>query len=62
MTTQTKDPYIVAANKLIGEGFAFDAKTCVYERGPERVKLTWNGRVYARRPRPPKPPTVVSEI
>ena len=54
MTTET--PYIAAANKLIGEGFVFDAKTCFYERGAERLKLRWNGRVYSRRRGPPKPP------
>lgn len=62
MTLQARDPYIVAAKKLLGEGFTFDAKTCFYERGPERLKLTWNGRVYARRPAPPKPPVLVSDL
>lgn len=56
MAIGTKDPYSVAANKLLGEGFAFDTKTCFYERGVERLKLRWNGRVYARRRGPPKPP------
>ena len=58
---ENKDAYINAANKLVGEGFAFDAKTCFYERGVERLKLRWNGRVYARRRGPPKPPNVGSE-
>ena len=49
MATEAKDPYIKAANRLIAEGFAFDAKTCFYERGVERLKLRWNGKVYARR-------------
>ena len=55
MTTEPKDPYIAAATKLLAEGFALDAKTCFYERGPERLKLRWNGKVYARRRGPPKP-------
>jgi hypothetical protein len=54
LTTETKDPYIVAAKKLVAEGFAFDSRTCFYERGAERLKLRWNGRVYARRRGPPK--------
>jgi hypothetical protein len=55
LTTETEEPYIVATHKLVGEGFAFDAKTCFYERDGERLKLRWNGRVYARRRGPPKP-------
>lgn len=54
MTIQTKEPYLVAAKRLAGEGFVFDAKTCFYERGVERLKLRWNGRVYARRRGPSK--------
>jgi hypothetical protein len=55
LTTETKDPYAVAVKKLTAEGYAFDAKTCFYERGVERLKLRWNGKVYARRRGPPKP-------
>ena len=62
MTTGIKEPYIVAANKLVGEGFAFDAKTCFFERGVERLKLRWNGRVYARRRGPPKPQDFDQEL
>jgi hypothetical protein len=54
LATETNDPYNVAAKKLIAEGFAFDPRTCFYERGVERLKLRWNGRVYARRSGPPK--------
>ena len=61
MTTETKQPYILATHRLIGEGFAFNAKTCFYERDGERLKLRWNGRVYARRRGPPKPPEMVQE-
>lgn len=61
MTTETNEPYIVAARKLLGEGFVFDAKTCFYERGDERLKLRWNGRVYSRRRGPPKPPQIVPD-
>jgi hypothetical protein len=60
LKTDTKDPYIVAASKLVGEGFAFDARTCFFERDAERLKLRWNGRVYARRRGPPK--TLTSEL
>ena len=62
MTIETKEPYIVAASRLVGEGFAFDPKTCFYERGVERLKLRWNGRVYARRRGPPKPQDLVQEL
>ena len=55
MPTAIKEPYLVAAKRLVVEGYAFDAKTCFYERGVERLKLRWNGRVYARRRGPPKP-------
>lgn len=61
MTSETKEPFIVATHRLVGEGFAFDAKTCFYERGGERLKLRWNGRVYARRRGPPKPQELVQE-
>lgn len=50
-----QEPYLAATSKLLGEGFVFDAKTCFYERGAERLKLRWNGKVYARRRGPPKP-------
>lgn len=49
MTTDGKDPYLVASTRLQAEGFALNAKTCFYERGDERLKLRWNGKVYARR-------------
>lgn len=62
MTTETNEPYIVAARKLAGEGFVFDAKTCFYERGVERLKLRWNGRVYCRRRGPPKAPDLDPEL
>lgn len=62
LTTETQEPYIVAANRLVGEGFAFDPKTCFYERGVERLKLRWNGRVYARRRGPPKPQDLIPEL
>ena len=62
MTTQIEAPYIVAANKLVGEGFVFDAKTCFYERGGERLKLRWNGRVYARRRAPAKSQILGEEL
>jgi hypothetical protein len=62
LAIETKDPYIIAADRLIGEGFAFDTKTCFYERGVERLKLRWNGKVYARRRGPPKPPDPSSEL
>lgn len=56
LPTAIKEPYLAATNKLVGEGYVFDAKTCFYERGGERLKLRWNGKVYARRRGPPKPP------
>lgn len=64
MTTQSKDPYTIAMQKLLAEGFALNAKTCFYERGVERLKLRWNGRVYARRRGPPPPiePSVESYV
>lgn len=46
----------MAAKKLLAEGFALNPRTCFYERGVERLKLRWNGKVYARRRGPPKPP------
>ena len=48
-------PYVVAVKKLLAEGYALNARTCFYERGDERLKLRWNGRVYARRRGPPLP-------
>ena len=51
----TREPYLAATSRLLGEGFVFDAKTCFYERGAERLRLRWNGKVYARRRGPPKP-------
>lgn len=54
MPSAIKEPYLAATSKLLGEGFVFDAKTCFYERGAERLKLRWNGKVYARRRGPPK--------
>lgn len=56
------DPYEAAAARLRAEGFAFDARTCFYERGRERLTLRWNGRVYARRRAPPKPPERGGEV
>jgi hypothetical protein len=53
---EARDPYAIASTKLQAEGFALDGKTCFYERGLERLKLRWNGKVYARRRGPPKPP------
>ncbi len=58
--TQGQDPYLVALKKLRAEGFALNAKTCFYERGPERLKLRWNGRVYARRRGPNAPEEAVA--
>lgn len=55
MTADSKDAYTVAAQKLLAEGFALNARTCFYERDGERLKLRWNGRVYARRREPPAP-------
>jgi len=55
LPTAIKEPYLAARDRLVGEGFVFDAKTCFYERGGERLQLRWNGRVYARRRGPPKP-------
>lgn len=48
----SQDPYTLATAKLRDEGFALNPKTCVYERGPDRLKLRWNGKVYARRRAP----------
>jgi hypothetical protein len=48
-------PYVAAVKKLLAEGYALNARTCFYERGAERLKLRWNGRVYARRRGPPLP-------
>jgi hypothetical protein len=59
--TETNTPYIAATRKLLGEGFVFDAKTCFYERGVERLKLRWNGKVYSRRRGPPKAPDLGQE-
>lgn len=50
--TASQDPYVVASTKLQAEGFALNPKTCFYERGPDRLKLRWNGKVYARRRAP----------
>jgi hypothetical protein len=50
---EPKDAYALAADKLLAEGFALNTRTCFYERGGERQKLRWNGRVYARRRGPP---------
>lgn len=55
MGIESKDAYVLAAKKLVAEGFALNARTCFYERGAQRLKLRWNGRVYARRWGPPKP-------
>ena len=55
MTVEPKDAYAIAAKKLLAEGFALNPHTCFYERGAERLKLRWNGRVYARRRGPPIP-------
>lgn len=62
MRAQIKDAYAAAAAKLLAEGFALNPKTCFYERGVERLKLRWNGRVYARRRGPPKPPEFGDEL
>jgi hypothetical protein len=56
----TKNAFVIATTKLRAEGFAFDTRSCVYERGDERVKLRWNGKVYARR-RAPAPPAVLGD-
>jgi hypothetical protein len=53
VTVAPKDAYSIAAAKLLAEGFALNTRTCFYERGAERLKLRWNGRVYARRRGPP---------
>lgn len=58
MTVMPKDAYAIAARKLLADGFALNTRTCFYERGVERVKLRWNGRVYARRRGPPLPQTL----
>ncbi|CAN7554742.1 hypothetical protein LJR219_003971 [Phenylobacterium sp. LjRoot219] len=55
MAIEPKGPYADATKKLLAEGFALNARTCFYERGVERLKLRWNGKVYARRRGPPKP-------
>jgi len=55
VTVNPKDAYIVATEKLLAEGFALNTRNCFYERGAERLKLRWNGRVYARRRGPPIP-------
>jgi len=56
VTVEPKDAYAIAAKKLLAEGFALNPRTCFFERGAERLQLRWNGRVYARRRGPPKPP------
>jgi hypothetical protein len=54
------DAYAIATTKLRAEGFAFNTRTCVHERGAERVELRWNGKVYARR-RGLAPPAALGE-
>jgi hypothetical protein len=43
------NPYELATRKLLQEGFRFNSHCTTFDRGDERVKLRWNGRVYARR-------------
>ena len=42
------DYYLTAVAKLEGEGFVLDPKTCFFVQGAERLRLRWNGKVYAR--------------
>jgi hypothetical protein len=49
--------YALALRTLERKGFRLNVRTGGFERAEQRVKLRWNGRVYARRSWTPQPAT-----